>query len=114
MEKFDPDAYLAQQPAFDPDAYLASVKESPAAYQVGVNAVNKGMANTIDMLLNAPQNVANLARAGFGTAAIAAGRPDLAPEIRPTPDLARRAFTALGGIRPEFYAKIYVSGLTTI
>lgn len=102
MATFDPDAYLAQQPAFDPDAYLASVKESPAAWQVGVNAVNKGMANTIDMLLNAPQNVANLARAGVGTAAIAAGRPDLAPEIQPTPDLARRTFTALGGIRPEF------------
>lgn len=102
MATFDPDAYLAEQPAFDPDAYLASVKESPAAWQVGVNAVNKGIANTIDMLLNAPQNVANLARAGVGTAAIAAGRPDLAPELRPTPDLARRAFTALGGIRPEF------------
>lgn len=65
------------------------------------NAANKAIAGTADLLMNAPTNVWNLAKAGFGTAATAAGRPDLAPEMTPTPDYARRAGTAMGMIRPE-------------
>ena len=74
---------------------------APANWRVAANAASKGMAGAVDMFLNAPQNVANLVRAGAGTIAAAAGRPDLAPEITPTPDYARRALTSVGAIRPE-------------
>lgn len=65
------------------------------------NAGNKALAGTADLLLNAPTNLWNLGKAGYGAAATALGRPDLAPEMTQTPDLARRGMTALGMIRPE-------------
>lgn len=73
----------------------------PANTAVAVNAANKGIAGIPDAILNTPYNVLNLAKAGFGTAANAMGRPDLAPDLTPTPDFARRGMQAMGFIRPE-------------
>jgi hypothetical protein len=65
------------------------------------NAANKAIARTADLFLNAPTNVWNLAKAGAGTVATAAGRPDLAPDLTKAPDLAQRGMTAAWMIRPE-------------
>lgn len=73
----------------------------PANTDVVFNAANKGIAGIPDALLNTPYNVLNLAKAGFGAAATAMGRPDMAPDLTPTPDFARRGMQAMGFIRPE-------------
>jgi hypothetical protein len=79
-------------------------KPAPArssGLDVFANALYKGAAALPDMVLNAPQNVANLGRAAVGTVTNLAGRPDLSPDIVPTMDLARRSAEALRLIRPE-------------
>lgn len=63
------------------------------------NAAYKGAANVTDTLLNAPNRVLNLGRAAVGTAANAAGRPDLAPELTPDPNPTMRVLQKLGLIR---------------
>lgn len=73
----------------------------PTDTAVGLNALNKGLAGVPDAVLNAPQNVINLAKAGYGTAATAMGRPDLAPDITPPPSYAHRAMESMGFIKPE-------------
>jgi hypothetical protein len=94
-------------PASMTDEQIVSViqtkllKPAPSTPWVGVNAINKGIAGTADLLLNAPQNFVNLGKAFGGTLATAAGRPDLAPTPTPPPDFATRAFKATGMIRPE-------------
>jgi len=59
------------------------------------SAPYKAVAGAADVLLTAPQNIANLAKMGFGTAATAMGRPDLAPEVtaprQPVAELFQRA-----------------------
>lgn len=84
-------------------ASAASVDSRPAPTYGALipNAGNKGIAGVADMVLNAPTNLWNLAKAGYGSAATALGRPDLAPELTQNPDLVRRGMTALGMIRPE-------------
>jgi len=84
-----------------PQSQPAQEKPAPSTPWVGVNAINKGIAGTADLLLNAPQNFVNLGKAFGGTLATAAGRPDLAPTPTPPPDFATRAFKATGMIRPE-------------
>lgn len=44
------------------------------------SGVGKGMANLAGLPVDTAENVINLAKAGYGTAATALGRPDLAPE----------------------------------
>ena len=56
-------------------------KETPSWASVVGSAPYKAIAGTADVLLNAPQNIANLAKMGYGTAVTAMGRPDLAPEV---------------------------------
>lgn len=53
----------------------------PTTMEVITSAPYKAIAGMADMLLTAPQNIVNLGRAGYGAAMIAAGRPDLAPEV---------------------------------
>lgn len=67
---------------------------------VAINAANKGVAALPDSILNAPNNVLNLLKAGAGTVATAAGYPNLAPSLTPNPDLARRAMESIGMIKP--------------
>lgn len=68
---------------------------------VAVNAGNEAVAGIPDMVMNAPTNIWNLGKAAFGTAAGFAGRPDLMPELTPTPDLARRGLKATGFINDQ-------------
>lgn len=76
-------------------------EKAPTNIDVFSNAAWKGAAGIPDMLLNAPNNLLNLGRAGIGTAATALGRPDLAPDLTPNPDLARRAMQGVGLINPN-------------
>lgn len=66
-----------------------------------VNAADKAIAGVPDTFLNAPNRLLNLGKAAVGTVATAAGRPDLAPDLTPDPDLARRAFESVGAINPK-------------
>jgi hypothetical protein len=65
------------------------------------NAMWKGAAAIPDMVLNAPQNLVNLGRMAVGFPALWAGRPDLAPELNPPADFARRGAEAIGLIKPD-------------
>jgi hypothetical protein len=81
---------------------------------------NQAIAGVPDAVLNTPTNVMNLAKAGFGTAATALGRPDLAPEPTEPPSYVTRAFEKSGLINPSLdptstggrLAKAGVQGLT--
>ena len=95
---FDPDAYLAskQTESFDPDAYLATKKaetttppaqqfhgqRQPASWgEVIAGLPLRAAATAADILPNFASNVVNLGKAAYGTGAILAGRPDLAPDV---------------------------------
>ena len=78
---------------------LSQPKPAPSTASVAVNAANKAITAVPDAFLNAPTNVWNLGKAAFGTAATALGRPDLAPDLTPTPNLARKLYEKLGYIR---------------
>lgn len=43
--------------------------------------INQGIASIVGLPVDTVQNIINLAKAGYGTAVTAAGRPDLAPDI---------------------------------
>lgn len=49
--------------------------------QAAISGVDRGIAGLIGLPVDTVENLINLAKAGFGTAATAAGRPDLAPEL---------------------------------
>lgn len=63
------------------------------------DALYKGAAGLPDMVLNAPNRIANLTKALFGSVANASGRSDLAPETTQDPDIVRGALEQLGLIR---------------
>lgn len=46
-----------------------------------MGGVNRGVAGLIGLPVDTAENIYNLAKAGVGSAAVASGRPDLAPEI---------------------------------
>lgn len=73
----------------------------PSDIGVAINSANKAIVGIPDSLLNAPTNLYNLAKAGVGTVATAAGRPDLAPDLTPTPNFLTRGAQALGLIRED-------------
>jgi len=75
---------------------------TPSNLQVGINAANKGIAGVPDFFLNTPTNLLNLGKAAYGTAATAFGRPDLAPDLTPNPNLANQAMSAMGFIKPKY------------
>ena len=96
----------------DPSVVQATVKKvlgvqpaqeapQPGYGDVAINAGNKAVAGTIDALGNAPTNVWNLGKAAFGTAATALGRPDLAPDLTPTPNYARGLLERGGFIKDQ-------------
>ena len=59
------------------------------------SAPYKAVAGAADIFLTAPENIANLAKMGYGTAVTAMGRPDLAPQVtaprQPVSELFQRA-----------------------
>lgn len=90
---------ILQQQGHVPAPHAAT--PPPGLLKAGMQGVNEGIAGTLDMFGNAPTNLWNLAKAGAGTVATAAGRPDMAPDISPTPNYAARALEALGATKPE-------------
>lgn len=90
--------------AFNPDREQPQdiQYDIPTNLEVAQNAIVKGAASVPDLVLNTPTNIYNLGKAAFGTAASAAGRPDLAPDITPSPDLVRGALTKSGAINPAY------------
>jgi len=87
-------AYAQQQ--------FAQKTTPPENLGVAANAGNRAIAAVPDTLLNAPTNLWNLAKAGFGTAATALGKDEWAPEMTPTPDLARKAMEKMGYIDDRY------------
>lgn len=98
----DAPAATGLPPGFTLDPPPATVKRSAT---VASNAGAEAVAGIPDMLLNAPNNLLNLGRAGIGTLATLAGRNDLAPELTPNPDLVRRGFKSAGFINDELAPK---------
>jgi hypothetical protein len=82
MAAFDPDAYLAAQPAqaaFDPDAYLKSklTKEEPKQLS-GVDALSLGLSNVLNAGKDIPQQVkAGIGGLGQGVGNVAVGAQNL-------------------------------------
>jgi len=87
-----------ETPAFEKEA--AATIANPDNAAVAFNSAMKGVAGIPDAILNTPNNLLNLGKAAVGTAATAAGRPDLAPDVSPNPDLIKRGLTAVGAIDP--------------
>lgn len=77
------------------------IKQAPSNTSKVASWTNQALAAIPDALLNTPANVINLAKAGFGAAAAAAGREDLAPNITPAPSYITRAMTQAGLINPD-------------
>ena len=67
----------------------------PSNLAVAGNAAVKGLAAIPDAVLNTPVNAWNLLKMAFGTAAGAAGRPDITSniEITPSPNVVHRALS---------------------
>lgn len=64
-----------------------------------LNSLPKGAAGLADAITNTPENVWNLSKMAFGTAATAAGRPDLAPTVIAPPNRASDFLRKAGIIR---------------
>lgn len=60
-------------------------RPTPGRMDTFVNALPKGAAGFADSIINTPENVMNLGKMAFGTAATAVGRPDLAPDVKAPP-----------------------------
>ena len=90
--------YWAKDTPAPPEAPIA--KPDPSTTEVFGNALWKGAAGVPDTLLNAPNRLLNLGKAGVGTAATAAGHPELAPDLRSDPDIIRTLFEKAGLIKP--------------
>lgn len=58
-----------------------TAKEKPGIGAAALAGVNRGIAGIAGLPVDTVENVVNLAKAGFGTAATAMGKPDLAPNI---------------------------------
>lgn len=76
-------------------------KTAPFASTADVllSAPYRAVAGAADIFLTAPENVANLAKMGYGTAVTAMGRPDLAPEVTAPRQPIAEAFKRAGLIR---------------
>ena len=81
-------------------AELPSARKPPPTLEVVTSAPYKSVAGAADMFLTAPQNVINLAKMGFGTAATAAGYPELAPEVTAPRQPVAETFRRMGLIKP--------------
>lgn len=67
--------------------------------------LNKGIAETVDSVLNVPNRVGNLLRAAQGTVATAVGRPDFAPPLNEDPDYAQKAMEKTGMVTEDANAE---------
>lgn len=108
--KGDADIFADEKPSAKPQTRqeVKSVPQQkvplvprPNTWDVARNAQVRALTGIGDMVLNAPQNVVNLGRAGIGSLANLAGRPDLAPAINPAPNYLTRGAEAVGLIKPN-------------
>lgn len=84
-----------------PPGFTLDGGAKPSMGQVAMNAANKGIGGLIDMALNTPTHVINLAKAAVGTPLAAMGRPDLAPEPTAPPNLGANAMDYYGFTKPQ-------------
>jgi hypothetical protein len=97
LEREQADNLVAQIPRSEIPAPRAQRQAS--TMDVITSAPYKAVAGAADIFLTAPQNIANLAKMGFGTAATAAGYPELAPEVTAPRQPIAEAFQRAGLIR---------------
>ena len=85
------------------DEVVSENKQPPSMLAVAGNAVAKGVAGTIDMFGNAPTNAFNLGQGVIGYTAEALGHPEVWADrtYGKQPNIAHKALTAAGLIRPE-------------
>jgi hypothetical protein len=78
-----------------------AAESAPAStLKIVTSAPYKAIAGAADIFLTAPQNIANLAKMGYGVAATEMGRPDLAPEITAPNQPTSELFQRIGLIEP--------------
>jgi len=76
------------------------------------SAPYKAVAGAADIFLTAPENIANLAKMGYGTAVTAMGRPELAPQVTAPRQPVSELFQRAGLIRqPEGEMNLLQRGL---
>lgn len=85
-----------------PSSGIPGPRAKPQASTMDIitSAPYKAVAGAADILLTAPQNIANLAKMGYGAAVTAMGRPELAPEVTAPRQPVAEALTQAGIIRP--------------
>lgn len=79
---------------------IPTERRPPPTMAVVTSAPYKAIGGATDVLLNAPQNVVNLAKMGAGTLATAAGYPNLAPEVTAPPERVTNMLRSAGLIKP--------------
>lgn len=79
---------------------IPTARRPPPTLDVAVSAPYKAVAGMADIFLTAPQNIANLAKMGYGAAVTAAGRPELAPEVTAPRQPVAELFQRAGLIKP--------------
>lgn len=84
----------------DVPSEIPRARKPPSTLDVATSAPYKAIAGMADVFLTAPQNVANLAKMGFGTAATALGRPELAPEVTAPEQPVAKLLQRAGLIKP--------------
>lgn len=78
-----------------------AAESAPAStLKIVTSAPYKAIAGAADIFLTAPQNIANLAKMGYGVAATEMGRPDLAPEVTAPNQPTSELFQRIGLIEP--------------
>lgn len=82
-----------------PSSGVPGPRRTASTKDVALSAPYKAVAGVADIFLTAPENVANLAKMGFGALATAAGRPELAPEVTAPRQPVAEAFKRVGLIR---------------
>lgn len=75
------------------------VQKQASTMDIVTSAPYRAVAGAADIFLTAPQNVANLAKMGYGAAATAMGRPDLAPDVTAPRQPVAELFQRVGLIR---------------
>lgn len=87
---------------------IKPVSDVPTSnWDMTANAVNKALVGTADAILNTPNKLFNLAKAGIGVSPVGdvlkiAGRPDLLPQVTPDPNYISELYKKMG-IGPADY-----------
>jgi parvulin-like peptidyl-prolyl isomerase len=75
-------------------------RRPPSTLDVATSAPYKAITGAIDLFINTPQNIANLAKMAYGTAVTAAGYPALAPEVTAPRQRVTEIYQKAGLIKP--------------